>query len=134
MEVDPIDFDPTTEEGREDINKTVEDEYYSLLQQEGETNKSWHSRLRQKFGPDGLQKSLRSLSEAFKRFNPGKQLPEFMEFQNMDELKEIVDAKQSIREIYKDTTFDDLKFKYEDNEVRLKVKYNDLRSHEKKMD
>ncbi|EDO44032.1 predicted protein [Nematostella vectensis] len=45
-----IDFDPTTEEGREDLNTTVDEDYDSLIPNDGEGRESWNERISNRFG------------------------------------------------------------------------------------
>ena len=63
MEVDP-DFDPTTEEGRTDINEDVDDEYDSLLKRPDENEVTWSQRIRSRFGR-GSGYAIRRLRDKF---------------------------------------------------------------------
>jgi len=49
--MDAVDFDPLTEEGREDLNNIADEEFNSLIPQENETEKSWNQRLSSRFIP-----------------------------------------------------------------------------------
>jgi len=82
-EVDPIDFDPTTEEGREDINEEIDKDTDFLLPRENETGESFKQRINNKFN-NGADYAISRLASLFKTRNPGKAVPEYMELQNID--------------------------------------------------
>ena len=82
MEVDP-DFDPTTEEGRTDINEDVDDEYDSLLKRPDENEVTWSQRIRSRFGR-GSDYAIRRLRDKFRSKNPSESPPEYMELENLD--------------------------------------------------
>ena len=82
MEVDP-DFDPTTEEGRTDINEDVDNEYDSLLKRPDENEVTWSQRIRSRFGR-GSDYAIRRLRDKFRSKNPSESPPEYMELENLD--------------------------------------------------
>jgi len=104
-EVDPIDFDPTTEEGREDINEEIDRDTDFLLPRENETGESWIQRINTKF-KSGADYAIDRLTSIFKTRNPGKAVPEYMELQNMDEIKERLENQ--------DEAVEEIKRKYPD--------------------
>jgi len=92
--MEAVDFDPLTEEGREDLNNIADEEFVSLIPKKDETRESWDQRILSRFGSVKVLSYLkRRLADLFKTKNPGKVLPEYMELQNMDDTldKQIVD-------------------------------------------
>jgi len=79
-----VDFDPTTLEGREDLNTTVDEDYDSLIPGEDEGGESWNERISSRFNR-GASYVKRRLVDLWKTRNPGKTVPEYMELQNMEE-------------------------------------------------
>jgi len=79
-----IDFDPTTAEGREDLNTTVDDDYDSLIPNDGEGGESWNERISTRFR-SGAGYVKRRLVDLWKTRNPGRAVPEYMELQNMED-------------------------------------------------
>ncbi|EDO39598.1 predicted protein [Nematostella vectensis] len=77
-----IDFDPTTEEGREDLNTTVDEDYDSLLPNDDEGVEPWIKRISTRFGR-ATSHVIGRLRDLWKTRNPGKAVPEYMELQNM---------------------------------------------------
>lgn len=99
-----IDFDPTTDEGQENINSDIQqniDEYEHLIDDDL-TGKSLWNKFK-KFGKNGVKYAW----DYFKgKTKYGAKMPEYMELENMDEVKEkainkyIEDANNdSIREL-----------------------------------
>ncbi|KXJ08811.1 hypothetical protein AC249_AIPGENE11018 [Exaiptasia diaphana] len=48
-EYEPADFDPTTEEGRANLDQTIDDERDELIKKDDETVESWRSRIKRRF-------------------------------------------------------------------------------------
>ena len=120
---EPTDFDPTTEEGQKDINEEIENEYDTLLPRENETADSFSSRFRQKFGR-GWRNAFDKFSDLWKTRNPGKQLPEYMELQNMDEdTGRVREAKEVIKIRYPNFNFDDVSLFDDNGKVIIAIKY-----------
>lgn len=82
-EVDPIDFDPLTEEGREDLNTIADEEYDSLIPRENETGESWNQRIYNRF-KTGTNYIKSRLTDLFKTRNPERAVPEYMELHDLD--------------------------------------------------
>jgi len=78
-EVDPIDFDPTTEEGREEIDEEINRDIDVLLPRENETEETYNKRIYKKF-----KSAANYVISQIKTKNPGKVVPEYMELKNMD--------------------------------------------------
>ena len=51
MEVDP-DFDPTTEEGRANLDETTDENFDSLIKNDGESMETWDSKIKKNLGVD----------------------------------------------------------------------------------
>jgi len=79
-----IDFDPTTAEGREDLNTTVDEDYDSLIPNDGEGGESWNERISSRFNR-GASYVKRRLIDLWKTRNPGRTVPEYMELQNIED-------------------------------------------------
>ena len=77
-----VDFDPTTEEGREDLNTTVDEDYDSLIQNDGEGGESWNERISARFR-SGASYAKRRLVDLWKTRNPRRAVPEYMELHNL---------------------------------------------------
>ena len=82
--MEDVDFDPLTEEGREDLNNIADEEYDSLIPKENETGESWNQRIYNRFR-SGTNYIKSRLADLFKTRNPDKTVPEYMELQNIDE-------------------------------------------------
>jgi len=85
-----IDFDPTTLEGREDLNTTVDEDYDSLIPGEDEGGNSWNERISSRFSR-GASYVKRRLVDLWKTRNPGKAVPEYMELQNIEDYSSSTD-------------------------------------------
>jgi len=60
--MEAVDFDPLTEEGREDLNNIADEEFDSLIPKEDETEESWNQRLSSRFrGTNGFLVDLYQL-------------------------------------------------------------------------
>ena len=107
------DFDPLTEEGKDDINDTVDDEYDSLLPGGNETPESWESRFKGKFGR-GYRYAINRFNDLFKLGNKGSNLPQYMELEDLDSKREIDEFNQSeaqlvvsiLQEVYPEYDYD----------------------------
>ena len=120
---EPTDFDPTTEEGRIDINDEVDKEYDTLLPKENEPLDDFYSRFRQKFG-SRWRDAFNRFSDKWKTQNPDKQLPEYMELQNMDEdTEKVKEAKEVLKIRYPNFNFDDVSLFDDNGKVIIAIKY-----------
>jgi len=131
-EVDPIDFDPTTEEGRANINEEIDRDTDFLIPRENETGESFFQRTYRRF-KTGTNYAIDRLVSILKTRNPGKEFPEYTKMQNMDEIEERLE-KQS-------EAIEELKRKYPDADTKklittlddfgnVKVKLTNLGSKE----
>jgi len=77
-----IDFDPTTAEGQEDLNTTVDEDYDSLIPNDGVGRESWNEMISNRFGR-GARYVKERLIDLWKTRNPGRAVPEYMELQNL---------------------------------------------------
>jgi len=101
--MEAVDFDPLTEEGREDLNNIADEEFDYLIPKEGETGESWNQRLFSRFRSN-TSYLKRRLTDLFKTRNPGKAVPEYMELQNMD-----VDSLRTDTFAFRDDYFEERK-------------------------
>ena len=81
-EFEPADFDPT-EEGKQDINDTIDEDYEDLLPRGNESNESWWSRFKQKFGR-GSRYAFSRFKDIYKTKNSTESLPEYMKFEEIE--------------------------------------------------
>ena len=103
-EIDNPDFEPTSEEGRANINEEIDDddEYKSLLKRPDEDESNWAQRMRNKFG-SGADYAIGRLKKIFKTKNPNKPVPEYMLMTDMkkgdaiDDLLGPPDLKQQLQ-------------------------------------
>ncbi|KXJ06310.1 hypothetical protein AC249_AIPGENE3336 [Exaiptasia diaphana] len=72
------------EEGREDLNTTVDEDYDCLIPNYGEGIESWNERISKRFGR-GASYVKGRLIDLWKTRNPGRVVPEYMELQNMED-------------------------------------------------
>jgi len=79
--MDAVDFNPLTEEGREDLNNIAEEVFDSLIPRENETGESWNQRLSKRFIPVRLSYLKRILADLFKTRKPKEALPEYIKLQ-----------------------------------------------------
>ena len=110
-----IDFDPLTEEGKVDINDTLDDkdEFDSLLPEVSETPESWESRFKGKFGR-GYRYAISRFNDLFKLGNKGSNIPQYMELEDLDSKREIDEFNQSeaqlvvssLQEVYPEYDYD----------------------------
>lgn len=93
-----IDFDPLTEDGKEDINKDIENKYdeYENLLNEDPSGESLYDKFKQ-FGR-GLRYALTSFKNRFKSQNPYTKIPYILETE-MDDLDIIKKNKVLARDL-----------------------------------
>ncbi len=110
-----IDFDPTTAEGREDINEDIENEGENLLPQENESDDLWVSRIKSRFG-DGYRYAINRIRDLFISKHPNRPIPEYMELKNLGEGSSSVER---MKEYIIDSTKNDLKERYPNIDLNL---------------
>jgi len=100
-----IDFDPTTQEGKENINEIVEDNYldYEEMIKEDPSGKTLFEKLQ------GFKKGARwaynRVINIFKNTNPKAKSPEYLKLEDLDDKEntqqKIIQIINSIKEIWK---------------------------------
>ena len=129
-EIDP-DFDPTTEEGQEDINDIVDDEYEALLKRPDEDERNWLQRMTDRFAR-GANYAIRRLKDKFRSKNPSKSPPEYLKLENieMDDLDPYKEAKDAFLKEHSNFILEDVKFTKNSNNKTM-VQFKDKRTKNK---
>ncbi|KXJ04574.1 hypothetical protein AC249_AIPGENE28698, partial [Exaiptasia diaphana] len=93
-EIEMTGFDPTTEQGRRNLDQTFDEEHDKLIKQDDETIEEWESKGEKRFGSKGFNYLRDRLTNMFKKKGP---VPEYLKIADLNEEREREDRKEEAK-------------------------------------